>query len=148
MTYDRIDQFMQWIKTHAHDPLPMDSTIRLNEYMEVLSTIESPIMYKDFAIKGIGMLILKYNYNLVVISGALPLLKDQLLSNNDILIYQSIRTLNYIVIQGGSPDLFQNHIQDALKIILSKQSLPLHIKQHGSNLYFSILDKGLTYSFD
>ena len=51
------------------------------------------------------MMSVKYSASPIILCGGLPLIKEQLLSSNPILISQSIRTLKFISNHGGEKDI-------------------------------------------
>lgn len=139
-------EYQEWVKTHIPDPVPMDDKSRLYEYLDVLSSNESPIIYKEFALKGLGMIAMKYNSDPIILCGALPLIKEQLLSSHPTLISQSIRTLTFIADNNGKNDIFQEKIHVLVRSIISEKKIPQNIKDMGLKFYFKMLDTPLDSS--
>jgi hypothetical protein len=136
-------EYQEWIKTHIPDPVLMDDKSRLYEYLDILSSDESPIIYKEFALKGLGMIAMKYNSDPIILCGALPLIKEQLLSSHPTLISQSIRTLTFIADNNGKDDIIQEEIHILIRSIISEREIPQNIKNMGLKFYFKILDTPL-----
>ena len=89
----------------------------------------------------------KYSADFIILCGALPLIKNQLLSNNPILISQSIRTLTFIANNGGEKDIMHEKVHMIVREISSNKNTPKHIKDQGTKLYFRILDTPLEHRF-
>jgi len=140
-------ELMEWIKVNIKDPIPMDDKSRMHELLDVLSSDEISISFKDFALKGLGMMAVKYSADFIILCGALPLIKNQLLSNNPILISQSIRTLTFIANNGGEKDIMHEKVHMIVREISSNKNTPKHIKDQGTKLYFRILDTPLEHRF-
>lgn len=107
-------EIQEWIKVNIKDPLPMDNKSRLYEYLDVLSDDDTPIAYKDFALKGLGILSIKYSASPIILCGGLQLIKQQILSTNTILISQSVRTLSMIAKYGGEEDIKEEGLNDLI----------------------------------
>lgn len=133
-------EMQEWIKINIKDPLPMDDKSRLYELLNVLSDDNSCTAYKDFAIKGLGMMATKYGTDSIILCGALSLIKDQLSSSNPILIAQSIRTLTCIANNGGDQDIIQEKLHILVRNIISEKSTPNYVKEMGLPFYFKISD--------
>jgi hypothetical protein len=140
-------ELIEWIKVNIKDPIDMDDKSRMHELLDVLSSDETSVAFKDFALKGLGMMAVKYSAEFIIICGALPSIKSQLLSNNPILISQCIRTLTLIANNGGEKDIMDEKVHMMVRSIVSDKNTPKHIKDQGLKLYFRILDTPLEFGF-
>ena len=140
-------ELQEWIKINIKDPIPMNDKSRMHELLEVLSSGDSSIPFKDFALKGLGMMSTEYGAEFIILCGALPLIKQQLLSSNPILISQSIRTLTLISNSGGEEDIINEKVHIMVRSIISNKEIPKHIKDQGLKLYFKTLDAPLKHNF-
>lgn len=146
--YDPVARFYKWLEANVRDPLPMDDKSRIHEYFEVLSTPDSPTMYKDFALKGFGMMAMKYSASPIILCGALPVIKEQLFSPCQIIVSQAIRTLTFIANHGGQQDICNEKIHLTVRQIISNKNMPQYVKDAGLKFYFKILDEiPLDHSF-
>lgn len=140
-------ELIEWIKVNIKDPVPMDDKSRMHELLDVLSSDDASVSFKDFALKGLGMMAVKYSADFIILCGALPLIKSQLLTNNPILISQCIRTLTLIADNGGERDVMNEKVHIMVRSIASDKETPQHIKDQGLKLYFRILDTPLEHGF-
>jgi hypothetical protein len=140
-------EYQEWIQNNVKDPVLMDDKSRLHELLDVLSSDDTSIPFKDFALKGLGMMAIKYSADPIILCGAIPLIKNQLNSQNPILIAQSIRTLLFIANNGGDEEIMREKVHMIVRNIASEKNTPQHIKNMGLTLYFRILDIPLEHTF-
>lgn len=146
LPYDPVARFQKWLTVNVKDPLPMDDKSRLHEYLDILSS-ESQVVHKDFALKGIGVLAIKYSASPIILCGAIPIIKEQLQSDHPTLIAQSIRTLTFISKHGGHKDILEERLHILIRNVISKKELPQYVKDIGLKFYFAILDMPLENHF-
>jgi hypothetical protein len=145
--YNPVERFQKWLSANVKDPIPMDDKSRLHEYFDILSSQDSPIMYKDFALKGLGMLSIKYSSEPIILCGIIPLIKIQLTSPYPPLVAQSIRTLTFLSDHGGQKELLNEKIHITVRNLVSDKSTPKYIKEIGLKFYFKMLDGPLEQNF-
>jgi len=130
---------IEWIKKNVRDPLPIDDKSRLHEYLDILSNDSSNTVYKEFALKGLSMIAIKYNASPIILCGALPLIRDQLLSPHPTVIAQSIRTLSILSDKGGLNDICKDKTDIFVRNLISKKDIPKYVKDMGLKFYFKML---------
>jgi len=140
-------EIQEWIKINIKDPIPMDDKSRLYEYLDVLSNTDSPIPYKEFALKGLEMIASNYSAHSIILCGALPLIRDQLNSPHPMLIAQSIRTLTSLANNGCEKEIIQEKLHTLVRNIVSIKSTPQYVKEQGIKFYFKMLDTPLDHGF-
>jgi hypothetical protein len=145
--YDPVERFQKWLNANVKDPSPMDDKSRLHEFLDVISSPDTDIMYKDFALKGLGMMAIRYSASPIILCGAIPVIKKQLSSPHPQLIAQSIRTLIFMANHGGQSDLLDEKIHITVRNIVSNKDTSPYIKKMGMKFYFKILDTPLNRNF-
>lgn len=145
--YDPVERFQRWLAANVRDPLPMDDKSRLHEFLDILSSHDTEIPYKDFALKGMGMMAVKYTASPIILCGAIPVIKQQLLSPHPNLIAQSIRTLMLMERNGGQKELLEEKIHITVRNIISNKNTPSYVKEMGMKFYFIMLDAPLEHGF-
>ena len=70
--------FLQELETYYHYHLEQSRGLSGS-----LSLPDLSIQYKDFALKGLGMLSVKYSASPIILCGGLQLIKKQILSTNN-----------------------------------------------------------------
>jgi hypothetical protein len=144
--YNPVERFQKWIAANVKNPIPMDDKSRLHEYFDILSS-DSSIMYKDFALKGLGMLSIKYSAEPIILCGIIPVIKYQLTSPYPPIVAQAIRTLTYMANHGGQKELLNEKIHIQVRNIVANKNTPKYIKDMGLKFYFKILDAPLERNF-
>jgi hypothetical protein len=145
--YDPVERFKKWLEANIKDPIPMDDKSRLHEFLDVISSPDTEIPYKEFALKGLSMMAIKYSAHPIITCGALPLISHQLLSPHPPIIAQCIRTLTFIANHGGKKDIRQEKLHMVIRNLVSEKRTPQYIKDMGLKFYFEILDTPLSTSF-
>jgi len=145
--YNPVERFQKWLTANVKDPVSMDDKSRLHEFLDILSSPDTEIPYKDFALKGLGMMAIKYTASPIILCGAIPVIKKQLSSPHTNLVAQSIRTLIFLDTHGGKKELFDERLHIVVRDIVSNKNTPSYIKEMGMKFYFSMLDGPLEHNF-
>jgi hypothetical protein len=134
MNGSTLHPMVKFISEHIKNPPEMSDKTRIMEYMHILENPESQTAYKCFALNGLSYIIIKHGPGILDVYGAIPVIIDQLKSNNPLIEFEAIRTIHYLTKHGA--DIY-DEIKYPLKDVLTRKSTPEHLREFGKDLILS-----------